>query len=216
VSVVTYDSERTVYYARGFAINNFQYDGIPMLRDSGYSAGNTLSDTSIYDRVEVLKGATGLLTGSGDPGATINLVRKKPTREFQGHATLGAGSWGSYRGELDLSGALNEAGSVRGRVMAARQDRHTQLDHYSRDASVFYGILEADLGPRTLLTLGADFQDNKPRLDLGRYRCSTTGTSTTCRARSTTAPLEPLEQYTRTAFATLEQVSTAAGWPSCS
>jgi outer membrane receptor for ferric coprogen and ferric-rhodotorulic acid len=64
-----------------------------MLRDSGYSAGNTLSDTSIYDRVEVLKGATGLLTGSGDPGATINLVRKKPTREFQGHATLGAGSW---------------------------------------------------------------------------------------------------------------------------
>ncbi|WP_347615083.1 TonB-dependent siderophore receptor, partial [Comamonas thiooxydans] len=104
VSVVTYDSERTVYYARGFAINNFQYDGIPMLRDSGYSAGNTLSDTSIYDRVEVLKGATGLLTGSGDPGATINLVRKKPTREFQGHATLGAGSWGSYRGELDLSG----------------------------------------------------------------------------------------------------------------
>jgi outer membrane receptor for ferric coprogen and ferric-rhodotorulic acid len=61
-------------------VQNFQYDGIPMSRDSAYSAGNTLSDTAIYDRIEVLKGATGLLTGMGDPGATINLVRKKPAR----------------------------------------------------------------------------------------------------------------------------------------
>ena len=214
VSVVTYDSERTVYYARGFAINNFQYDGIPMLRDSGYSAGNTLSDTSIYDRVEVLKGATGLLTGSGDPGATINLVRKKPTREFQGHATLGAGSWGSYRGELDLSSALNEAGSVRGRVMAARQDRHTQLDHYSRDASVFYGILEADLGPRTRLTLGADFQDNKPRGSTwgGIPLLNANGDFNDMpRSFNNGARWSRWEQYTRTAFATLEH-SFDSGW----
>src|SRR5690606_10289158 len=89
ISVVTYDSERTEYYARGFAIQNFQYDGIPMTRNSAYSAGNTLSDTAIYDRIEVLKGATGLLTGSGTPGATINLIRKKPTRDFRGHVSAG-------------------------------------------------------------------------------------------------------------------------------
>lgn len=89
VSVVTYDSERTEYYSRGFAIQNFQYDGIPMNRDSAYSAGNTLSDMAIYDRIEVLKGATGLLTGVGDPGATINLIRKKPTKDFQGNVSLG-------------------------------------------------------------------------------------------------------------------------------
>ena len=34
VSTVTYDSERTEFYARGFGIQNFQYDGIPMLRDA--------------------------------------------------------------------------------------------------------------------------------------------------------------------------------------
>lgn len=104
VSIVTYDSERTEYYARGFAIQNFQYDGIPMMRDSAYSAGNTLSDMVMYDRVEVLKGATGLLTGAGTPGATINLIRKKPTRGFQGHVTASAGSRDSYRTEIDLSG----------------------------------------------------------------------------------------------------------------
>jgi outer membrane receptor for ferric coprogen and ferric-rhodotorulic acid len=90
MSIVTYDSERTEYYSRGFAVQNFQYDGIPMTRDSSYSAGNTLSDTSIYDRVEILKGATGLLTGMGDPGATINLVRKKPTRALPRPVPLGS------------------------------------------------------------------------------------------------------------------------------
>ena len=44
-------------------------------------------------------------------GATINLVRKKPTSEFQGHATLGAGSWDNYRSELDVSGPLTETGN---------------------------------------------------------------------------------------------------------
>ncbi|MCS5517504.1 hypothetical protein NWF32_29565 [Pseudomonas qingdaonensis] len=51
----TYDSERTNYYSRGFSIVNFQYDGIPTLRDAQYSAGQTLTDMAIYDRVEVLK-----------------------------------------------------------------------------------------------------------------------------------------------------------------
>jgi outer membrane receptor for ferric coprogen and ferric-rhodotorulic acid len=81
-------------------------------RNVAYSAGNTLSDMAIYDRVEVLKGATGLLTGAGSLGATINLVRK-PTAEFQGHASAGVGSWDNYRSELDVSGPLTETGNVR-------------------------------------------------------------------------------------------------------
>lgn len=57
ITVSAYDTDRNNYYARGFSINNFQYDGIPSTaRNVGYSAGNTLSDMAIYDRVEVLKG----------------------------------------------------------------------------------------------------------------------------------------------------------------
>ncbi|WP_449193011.1 TonB-dependent siderophore receptor [Thauera sp.] len=207
ISILTYDSERTVYYARGFAINNFQYDGIPMERNSGYSAGNTLSDMAIYDRVEVLKGATGLLTGSGDPGATINLVRKKPTREFQGHASLGAGSWNSYRTEVDLSGPLNAEGTVRGRAVAAYQDRESHLDGYRRKTPVFYAILEADLGTSTLLTVGADYQDNKPtRSTWGGIPIYDTTGNFNKRPRSFNngATWSSWEQYTRTVFATLE------------
>jgi outer membrane receptor for ferric coprogen and ferric-rhodotorulic acid len=92
---------------------NFQYDGIPMSRDSAYSAGNTLSDTAIYDRIEVLKGATGLLTGMGDPGATINLVRKKPGQGLRRQRSLGVSRWDDYRAELDVGGPLTADGRVR-------------------------------------------------------------------------------------------------------
>ena len=207
VSVVTYDSERTEYYSRGFAIQNFQYDGIPMRRDSAYSAGNTLSNTAIYDRVEVLKGATGLLTGVGDPGATINLIRKKPTREFQGSTSLGIGSWNTYRGEIDLSGPLNDSGTIRARGVAAYQDKESQLDHYERKTPVFYGILEADLSDQTLLTIGADYQDSTPKGSTwgGIPIYDTAGNFNKMpRGFNNGASWSNWEQYTRTIFSTLE------------
>ncbi|MCE1238589.1 MAG: TonB-dependent receptor [Azonexaceae bacterium] len=207
ISIVTLDSERTAYYARGFPINNFQYDGIPMTRNASYSAGNTLSDMAIYDRVEVLKGATGLLTGSGDPGATINLIRKKPTKNFQGEISLGAGTNDNYRGQLDLGGALNPAGSLRGRAVAAYQDRHSHLDGYERQTATFYGILEADLGPATLLTVGVDAQNNDPKRSTwgGIPIYDANGNFNQMpRSFNNGADWSSWKQYTRTAFATLE------------
>lgn len=207
VSVVTYDSERTEYYSRGFAIQNFQYDGIPMNRDSAYSAGNTLSDMAIYDRIEVLKGATGLLTGVGDPGATINLIRKKPTKDFQGNVSLGLGTWNNYRGQIDLSGPLNETGSIRARGVAAYQDKESQLDRYERKTPVFYGILEADLTDNTLLTVGADYQDNKPKGSTwgGIPIYNSAGQFNKMpRGFNNGANWSNWEQYTRTIFSTLE------------
>ncbi|MEX5511992.1 MULTISPECIES: TonB-dependent siderophore receptor [Pseudomonas] len=208
ITVSTYDTERTNYYSRGFSIVNFQYDGIPTLRDAQYSAGQTLTDMAIYDRVEVLKGATGLLTGAGGPGGTINLIRKKPTSEFKSSIELGAGSWDNYRSQVDVSGPLTETGNVRGRAVAAYQDKHSFLDHYSRKTGVLYGILEFDLDENTLLTVGADYQDSDPK------GSSWTGTRTIFDATGNKLDLPrsfnngpkwgSWEQYSRTAFATLE------------
>ncbi|MDL2185269.1 TonB-dependent siderophore receptor [Pseudomonas sp. ChxA] len=208
ITVAAYDSERTSYFSRGFAIQNFQYDGIPILQDAQYSSGHTLTDTVIYDRVEILKGATGLLTGAGGPGGTINMVRKKPTSEFKGYVDLGAGSWDNYRSEIDVSGPLTETGNVRGRAVAAYQDKHSFLDHYQRQTNVYYGILEFDLAPDTLLTVGGDYQDSDPQgsswsgsaslFDSAGNRISTP------RSFNNGAKYSKWKQYTRTAFATLE------------
>ena len=163
VHVSSLDSERTTYSARGFGIDSFQYDGVSTTINTAFSAGNSLGNTAIYDRVEVLKGAAGLLTGAGDPGAVINLVRKKPTAVPQKQITVGAGSWSNYRSEVDLSGPLSEDGRIRGRAVAAYQDQHSFLDGHQRSTAVLYGILEADLTPDTLLSVGLDYQDTDPR-----------------------------------------------------
>jgi outer membrane receptor for ferric coprogen and ferric-rhodotorulic acid len=165
------------------------------------------ADMAIYDRVEVLKGATGLMTGNGNPGATINLIRKKPTRTFQGYTTLSAGSWNDYRGELDLSGPLNESGTVRGRFVTAYRDRDSYLDRYHRSSAVFYGILEADLTPDTMLTIGADYQNDKP-IGVGQSRNllfdKNGDFSWTPRSFNPTARWSRLDEYKHTIFTTLE------------
>lgn len=216
ITVSAYDTDRSNYYARGFSINNFQYDGIPSaVRNVGYSAGNTLSDMAIYDRIEVLKGSPGLLVGAGSLGATINLIRKKPTSDLQGHIALGAGSWDNYRSEVDVSGPLTDSGNVRGRAVAAYQDKHSFMDRYSSKAQVYYGIMEFDLSPDTLLTVGGDYQDNDPRGSTwsGSFPLinSAGGRNSVKRSFSNAADWSSWHQYTRTVFATLEH-QIGDGW----
>lgn len=216
ITVTAYDSDRSNYYARGFSINNFQYDGIPSaVRNVGYSAGNTLSDMAIYDRIEVLKGSPGLLVGAGSLGATINLIRKKPTADFQGHLSLGAGSWDKYRSEVDVSGPLTPTGNVRGRAVAAYQNQNSYLDRYSSKAEVYYGILEFDLSPDTLLTVGGDYQDNTPKGSTwsGSFPLINAegDRNSVKRSFSNAADWSSWRQYTRTVFATLEQ-QLGDGW----
>ncbi|MBV6287442.1 TonB-dependent siderophore receptor [Pseudomonas aegrilactucae] len=152
--------ERPTYYARGFTVDNILYDGLPTTVSS-YTARDTIAaaDTAMLDHVEVVRGATGLMTGSGSPSAAINLVRKRPTRDPQASISLGAGSWNNYRGELDASSALNDSGSVRGRVVSSYQVKDSFQDVVNKEHSLFYAITEADLSDSTTLTLGASNQN---------------------------------------------------------
>ncbi|MBN3965489.1 TonB-dependent siderophore receptor [Pseudomonas gregormendelii] len=164
VTTQKYDSDRTEFSARGFAITNFQYDGVNQPYDGVYGENpNNSDDSASLDRVEVIKGATGLMTGAGDPSATVNLVRKKPTKDFKASVSATAGSWDNYRTEGDISGSLNDSGTVRGRFVGALQDKDSYIDHYSQKKDLFYGVLEADLTDDTLLTLGVDKSSATPR-----------------------------------------------------
>lgn len=163
VSVQNYDSERWEFSSRGMPITNFQYDGVNATYDGVYDYGTTSTDMATFDRVEIIKGATGLMTGSGDPSATVNLIRKRPTKEFKASITGTVGSWDNYRSEGDISGPLSETGKLRGRFVGVYQDRSSYLDHYQNTKDIAYGVLEADLTPDTLLTIGLDQQNTRSR-----------------------------------------------------
>lgn len=163
VSTQTYTYGLYQYRVRGFGVTNFQLDGLPTFYDVGYDGGQTSNSMAMYDRVEVIKGAGGLMSAAGDPGGIINLIRKKPTRNFQGHVSLGIASWSDFQGEVDLGGPLNEAGTVRARAVAFVRDQDSYLDHYHSKSQMLYGVIEADLSPTTLLTVGANWQDTTPK-----------------------------------------------------
>ena len=146
-------SDSSAIYSRGFVVENYQIDGVGMV-NSNYSTLFQTTDMAFYDRAEIVRGATGLMNGMGTPGATINLVRKRPTAWFQASAKVEAGSWDHYRAEADISTPLNEAGTVRGRVVAAYQESGSYIDRLQQRKQLLYGIIEADLAPTTLLTAG--------------------------------------------------------------
>ncbi|TEO46410.1 Fe(3+)-pyochelin receptor FptA [Pseudomonas aeruginosa] len=155
VTVQPFQLLTTAYYVRGFKVDSFELDGVPAL------LGNTASspqDMAIYERVEILRGSNGLLHGTGNPAATVNLVRKRPQREFAASATLSAGRWDRYRAEVDVGGPLSASGNVRGRAVAAYEDRDYFYDVADQGTRLLYGVTEFDLSPDTLLTVGAQYQ----------------------------------------------------------
>lgn len=148
------------FVIRGFAINNTNYlqDGVP---GTAYDpTGWFPMDTAIYDRVEILRGAAGLLVSAADPSGAVNLVRKRPRAERHFDVTASVGSWSNYRTEIDAGGPINAEGTLRGRVVAAYQDRKYFYDVTHSREPLLYGVLEADLARDTKLTLGFRHQEN--------------------------------------------------------
>jgi outer membrane receptor for ferric coprogen and ferric-rhodotorulic acid len=158
VSVDYTDSERVTYWSRGYQIDAMQIDGLTVI-----SSGSIFiqPDTATLDRVEVLRGASGMLRGSGNPSATVNMVRKRPTKEFQASVGVTAGSWDRYRAEGDISGALNASGSVRGRMVAVTDQKDSFQKGKEEDRKVLYGVLAWDLTPSTTLTTSLQHTDLK-------------------------------------------------------
>lgn len=159
--ITTYQSPSggKYFYSRGYEIETFQYDGVPLdRRYYGVGSGFT-SDTQIYDRVEVLRGANGLLQGAGAASGAVNLVRKRPKAEPSLSIQASAGSWDNYRQSIDGSAPLNAEGSLRGRVVAAHEDRDYYYDDAESKKNVLYAILEYDLTDSTVIAAGASVED---------------------------------------------------------
>lgn len=160
VNVEQVETDRNYYTARGFDVTNFQRDGLGLPMPYGIQNGDL--DTALYERIEILRGANGLMSSTGNPSATVNFVRKRPGADREGSARLGLGSWDTARVDLDYSSPLNADGSVRGRAVAAWEQGDSHLDRYTRDKQVYYGVIEADLGEATTLAAGASYQRNRP------------------------------------------------------
>ncbi|MCV2217160.1 TonB-dependent siderophore receptor [Thauera sp. Sel9] len=153
----------TTFYSRGYEITNLMIDGMPT-RSGAFGGGMSQlagHDTAIYERVEIVRGSTGLSSGTGDPSASINFVRKRPGYTPQSSAKLSYGRWNKARAEVDLSRPFNEDGSLRGRLVAAYGQGDHWIDRVEDKSKLLYGVVEADLGSRSTLTLGGTWFEKR-------------------------------------------------------
>ncbi len=155
------ETERSSYLARGFEISNVLVDGVGIPLE-GYNYNNDNPDSFLFDRVEVVKGANALNNGIGDPGATINMIRKRPTSDLQTAFNASYGSWNTQRYEVDVSSPLTQDGKVRGRVFGYQQTGDSYLDRYELEKNGIGAVVEADITDTTLLTAGYTETNHKP------------------------------------------------------
>lgn len=168
VTVLPTDAGRGAIFVRGFELDNYLIDGLP---SSVSSIAGSQPDMFMFDRVEVLRGPSGVFGGAGEPGATVNLARKRALAEPGGTASLSIGSWDAYRGEMDVTSALNESKTVRGRLVAAYDTRQSFVDMVESESKMAYGTVEVDLNPDTTLSLAFshDEKDKLPNSGLPAY-----------------------------------------------
>jgi outer-membrane receptor for ferric coprogen and ferric-rhodotorulic acid len=153
----------------GFTLRGQTLDGDRDVRIDGFSsaADRNELDLAPFERVEAIKGPSSMLYGQGSLGGFINLVRKKPQAEPMAEIVMQAGSWDSYRTEVDLGGAIDKNNSLLGRVTAAYEDTGSFIDGVNSQRTVIAPSLEAFIGERTRALLQVIYQDDNFKPSLG-------------------------------------------------
>jgi outer-membrane receptor for ferric coprogen and ferric-rhodotorulic acid len=158
ITVVQNNSLSSTFLSRGFTITTFHVDGGAALNSFSNTPIYGTPDLGEYDHVEVLRGSDALFGGVGNPGASLNLVRKRPLASDEAMFSAYAGSWNNYRAEADVTGPLGFDGALRARLDVVFGDKDYFFEPASLERKKVFGVVEYDLTTRTLLTVGGSYQ----------------------------------------------------------
>jgi iron complex outermembrane receptor protein len=120
------------------------------------------------ERVEVIKGPAAAMFGDASPGGVINLVSKKLLQETRREVQAGIGSHDYRYAAADLTGALNEGGSVLYRLNAAVEDTDTFRDLVTRNNKTLAPSFSLLLPTDTRINLDWVYVDAEGVVDRGQ------------------------------------------------
>lgn len=156
-----YDEEIRI---RGFEVDTFQggyfRDGIRL-----FTFG--FPETANLERIEVLKGPASILFGQAQPGGIVNLVTKKPLKEPYYSLQGTIGNYDTYRGAFDVSGPLNNSGTLLYRLNAFYENAGSFRDFVNGERLFIAPVITWAIGPNTSLTIDAEFTDDSRTMDDG-------------------------------------------------
>ena len=172
------------FFIRGFILDSDDtaYNGLYSLLPRQYIA------TELFERVEVLRGASAFLNGAspngGGIGGSINLLPKRAPNEPLNRVTFGVASGGQTQVAADIARRFGPDGNTGIRVNAAARNGGTAVDHE-----------DVQLG---LLAVGLDWRSRDVRLsgDIGwqDHKLKNTRTNVTLGSAVTTVPSVPDNQ----------------------
>ncbi|MDB4836950.1 TonB-dependent siderophore receptor [Marinomonas sp.] len=149
---------RSSVIARGYKYSEYNVDGLPAQMESRLG---TMPNLASFDRVEIMRGPSGLFDASGEMGGIINLIRKRGDYEFKGDIDIAAGSNGYYEAGLDVSSPLNEEGTIRGRVVINGFGETPEATDKAEHHESIYSSLDFDLNDDTILGIGFLHQERE-------------------------------------------------------
>ncbi|WP_191600864.1 TonB-dependent siderophore receptor [Marinomonas algicola] len=142
---------RSSVIARGYKYSEYNVDGLPAQMESRLG---TMPNLAAFDRIEIMRGPSGLFDASGEMGGIINLIRKRGTDEFQGKSEVSLGTNKQYEAGLDIGSPLNEDGRIRGRLVINGFGETPEETGKAEHHETVYAAFDVDLDNNTTLGLG--------------------------------------------------------------
>jgi len=149
-------------FATGFNNSSFLRNGI---QDPRLAAGGI--NFATIERVEFLRGPASVLYGNLQPGGAINFVTRQPLSEPFYEIEASVGNFDFYRGELDLSGPLNEDGTVLYRFIAGAQTTESFIDFLFDRRFVIAPTLAIEFSDNTSLNIWGEYSRTENSFDQG-------------------------------------------------
>lgn len=117
-------------------------------------------DAFLVDRVEVLSGPASVLYGQASPGGFVNIVSKLPTATPIHQVQFVVGSYGQFRGNLDLGGQLSNSGDLLYRLVVTGLTSGSQVDQVHTKRVSVAPALTWNIGSSTTLTVSGKYIKN--------------------------------------------------------
>lgn len=127
----------------------------------GYYTSTTRTEPYTLERIEVLRGPSGILFGQGSTGGLVNMVSKRPLADAQREVGVQLGNFNRRQIQADLTSPLSADGQWLYRIVALGRDADTQVDSISDDRVVFAPSLTWRPSPATSWTFQALHQKDK-------------------------------------------------------
>ena len=152
------DSYNAVGYAEQFSIRGFKLDNASSYRKDGMAIpGDTQIPLENKERLEVLKGLSGLQAGVSAPGGIVNYVTKRPTDTPVRTVVLEARERGTLYGAVDVGGRF-EDDRFGYRVNVAGERLRSYIKGADGNRKFVSAAFDWRISPQALLQIDADYQ----------------------------------------------------------